>query len=104
MAKKDKRSPTPTQIVERAKPGWKVVDVPVADAARRVAAEACSPEMDELRRKYLGASAPKTRAAVRNSRNSELKLMQVEPRTPTDTRVGRKVVVVDKQKIVGEQG
>lgn len=104
MAKKDKRSPTPAQIVQRAKPGWKVVEIPAADAARRVAAETSSPEMDDLRRKYLGPNAPRVPAAARNSPTSDVTLVQVEPRTPTDSRVGRKVVVVGKKGIVGEQG
>lgn len=107
MPKKKVDKLTAEQAAEKAKPNWRAVAPFVTDAARRAEADEAAPEVDHLRRKYLGetAVAGVKVARARKGKANELKMVVMEPKTPSDARVGRKAVLVDHRgKIVGEQG
>jgi len=107
MPKKKVGKLTAEQAAQKAKPSWRVVTPIVSDAARRVAADESAPEMGEIKRKYFGekADAEVKAPRVKNSNPGELSMVVMEPKTPSDMKVGRKAVLVDKSgKIVGEQG
>ncbi len=87
------------QIAERAKPKWKAVSYRTAADAPTAPADAAVPDLDALHKKYFGRSAAKT---AKSSRKAQMVVM--EPKTPADTRVGRKTVVVEGTKVTGEQG
>ena len=96
------------KAAERAKPHWRAVSPIVSDATRRAEADETAPELRQLRVKYPGetAVAPGLKAArASKAKAGDLKIVMMEPKTPSDTRVGRKAVLVDDSgKIVGEQG
>jgi hypothetical protein len=99
---------TPEQAAEKARPNWKAVAPFVTDAARRVEADETAPELDQLKRKYLGekaAPAGVKEAPAPKGKAGDLKIVPMEPKAPSDSRVGRKAVLVDEDgEIVGEQG
>ena len=105
MPKKRKqktRSLKPEQVAEKAKKHWKAVPPLAADSSRRVPAEAASPELDVLKQKYFGNASSKS-TGTKASKRTNTTIVLMEPKTPDD-RVGRKAVLVDKGKVVGEQG
>ena len=112
MPKKKASKLTAEQAAEKARPNWKAVAPVRSDAPGRAEADETAPELDQLRRKYLGetadvgAKATRTRKANERELNKgKLKMVVMEPKTPSDTRVRRKTVLVDESgKIVGEQG
>jgi hypothetical protein len=107
MPKKKVDKLTAEQAAEKAKPNWRAVAPVVTDAARRAEADEAAPELEQLRRKYPGEKAVGGVKAARAQKGkpAELKMVIMEPKTPSDTRAGRKAVLVDKAgKIVGEQG
>lgn len=92
-------SPAAIAAAEKAKPNWKVVPHAPA-AAQAIKVDAHTPELPNLR-KYFGGNAP--HSAVPDAAASS-ELVTMEPVNEAATRVGRKVVVVQNGKIVGEQG
>ncbi|MGO9770520.1 MAG: hypothetical protein ACLPSW_13385 [Roseiarcus sp.] len=100
---------TATQVAEKAKPNWRAVTRPAADAdagSSPIRPDATSPELDSLMTKYFGASKPRPRAAARTleSPAKESELVVMEPKVAADVRPGRKVLLVEDGKVVGEQG
>jgi hypothetical protein len=119
MPKKKVDKLTAEQAAEKARPNWKAVAPIVTDAARRVEADETAPELGRLKSKYLGETAVAGPKAVeaskavtglkavrpKKAKPDELKIVVMEPRTPSDTHVERKAVLVNKKgNIVGEQG
>ena len=102
MPKKQSKTLTPEQVAERERPSWKVVQPYSADVSRRVAADAFTPELDELQQKYAPSEKPVKRR--KRPANSDTKMLLMEPKTPTDSRTGRMAVLVSGDKVVGEQG
>lgn len=107
MPKKKMVKLTAEQAAEKARPNWKAVAPVVTDAARRAEADETAPELEELRSKYLVEPAvvgPKA-TRIQKGKPGNIKMVVMEPKTPSDTRAGRKAVLVDKDgHIVGEQG
>ena len=100
---------TPAQIAEKANPNWRAVAPPPAEAdvgASLIEPDATSPELGRLMDKFFGASEGAQRSASlapdAPAKSSELVVM--EPKVSSDVRPGRKVVLVEDGKVVGEQG
>ncbi len=108
MPKKKIGKLTAEKVAEKARPNWRAVAPIVSDADRRAEADETAPELGQLRAKYLGekaAPAGVKRERVPKGNADNLKMVLMEPKMPSDTRVGRKAVLVDDDgKIVGEQG
>lgn len=108
MPKKKIGKLTAEKAAEKAKPNWRAVTPIVSDAARRAEADETAPELQQLRAKYpseKAAPAGAKRARALKGNANKLKMVLMEPKIPSDMRVGRKAVLVDGSgKIVGEQG
>ncbi len=107
MPKKVKDRPTPEQAAERANPGWRAVTPAVADVSRATAPDESAPELEQLRQKYLGITSPARvrKASAKTVKPEDLSMVVMEPITPSDTRVGRKVTIMNRRgKKIGEQG
>jgi hypothetical protein len=107
MPKTPKGRLSPEKAAEKAKPGWRAVTPAPSDAPRLAGAEENAPELEALRRKYLGNAIASTQKATRPRKGKvdDLTMVVMEPVSASDTRVGRKVVVVNRSgKKVGDQG
>ncbi len=107
MPKKKAGKLTAEQAAEKAKPNWRAVAPVVSDAARRAESDEAAPELEDLKRKYLGEAAVAEVKAARAVRGkpADLKIVLMEPKTASDTRVERKALVVDKDGTpIGGQG
>jgi hypothetical protein len=109
MAKKTARSLSAEQVAQKAKPNWKAVAAaPAADnpyrSLRPARPDAATPELDVLYRKYFGADQVQTTKAKKTTRPKQSKMVVMEPKNAADTSPGRKTVLVEDGKIVGEQG
>jgi hypothetical protein len=107
MPKKKISKITAEQAAEKAYPNWRAVKPSVSDKMPAAESDETAPELEQLRRKYLGdEAAPDSRALQRpRGKAKALKMVVMESKTPSDTRVNRKTVLVDDDgKIVGEQG
>src|SRR5262249_40358160 len=110
VAKKITESTSAQQIAQKAKPNWRPVPRESAesltDAYLTAKPDAQTPELDALMRKYFGDTAENYRAEAKKPappQKSELVVM--EPKNASDARpVGRKRVLVEDGKVVGEQG
>lgn len=94
------------EIVAKVMPSYRVVRQEPTDMADAPPAEASSPSLDALRRKYLGEEAV-TDAAVRGEIEEPDTMLVVEPKTPEDRvhGAGQKVLMLNKDgKIIGMQG
>ena len=101
----------PKQIAEEAMPGWKAVEeLPGVDALVEHHIDQAGVDLDRLKRKYFGEAAggrdSSVGAAARrgpsDAEQSDLVIMErVDGR---DDSGGRKTVVVQGDKIVGQQG
>lgn len=96
----------PERAAEKAKPNWRAIPRVVSESERKSEADVSSPELATLRRKYLGevAAADSSAGKAKQQKKSDLQMVVLEEKNASDTRVGRKVVLVQKNKIVGEQG
>ena len=101
MAKKSKRSLTPEEVAEKSKKGWKAITVPQADVSPGDAPDAVAPELGVLKKRYGMANRDIKKKA---KKLSDMQMVIVQPPAATDTRAGRKVVLVEDGKNVGEQG
>ncbi len=101
MAKKSSRPRTPEEIAEESKKGWKAVTVPPADMSPGDAPDAVVPELEALKKRYGMAVRGKKKEV---KKPSEMHMVILQPPGGTDTRAGRKVVLVEGGKKVGEQG
>ena len=103
--KKTKARMTPESVAEKAKPNWKAIEQGISDRAAKSKPEASSPELDQLRRKYLGENAVADASRTKSKSNkSDTKIVVMEEKNPSDVKVGRKAVVVEKGKVIAEQG
>jgi hypothetical protein len=88
------------RIAEKAKPNMQFAEaVPDSDAAG-AAPDATTPEVEQVSRKY-GFTAPKPA-----KQGKTLHMIPMKPKKVTDSRVGeqKRVIIVDNEKVVGEQG
>lgn len=106
MAKKTSKSLNPEQVAQKAKPNWKPVPkAPEAAEDRGYAqTDSVTPELDALYRKYFGADATGARAVGKPTSAKRSKMVVMEAKNPADHRLGTKVVLVEGNKVVGEQG
>jgi len=108
MEQQQRVRPSPEQIVEEAKPGWRVasgafgVDAPDSTAKP----DLVMPEVNTLMRKYFGSANPEAEslASADSAANDDSALVTIEPKEAQDIRAGRKAVYVTKGQIFGEQG
>jgi len=98
------RKLTPEQAAERAKPKWRAVKSSgsASEGGGADTAAMCSPELKDLQKKYLGDS--KSADSLPKDTGADLDIVQMEEKNPSDARVGRKAVIMDGNKIIGEQG
>ncbi len=106
---KQRQAMSPEKVAERGKPNWKAIGRVAVDRVAGSPPDASSPELAHLRRKYLGAlassdSPTSASPATRIRKGNDVAMIVMEPKQAADTRPGRKVVIVDQGKIIGEQG
>lgn len=111
---KKKISKTARQIVEAEMPNCRVVDeAETQDALHFSKAEATTPNLDALKRKYLGSDdassdSVEPEADALGGENDDTEIVHVEPKNASarDRRARAKAVVVSKSqgKIIGTQG
>jgi hypothetical protein len=98
------------EIAEQFMPGWKAVKPYASDERHQSKADASLPDLAVLRKKYFGdqtapdSDAPEIANLAADDEDAPSGLISMEQKTPTDAKVGRKVVVVDKGKVRGVQG
>jgi hypothetical protein len=103
MPKETKKRRKPEEVAEKYKPNWQVLRTMPSDGSRRPRAqpEDVSPELSELRRKYLGVAGS-------NAAGDALAttLVRMVPKTRSDGKGMRslKTVVVHGDKVIGEEG
>ena len=95
---------TSTEIAQEALPGWKVVRGPKDKVSRADLAQGSTPDLAELRQRYLGDAAATADAFASASSlgedESEYVVME-----PADASGGqRRVVVVSRGRAVAIQG
>ena len=109
MAKKTTTS-TAEQVAQKAKPNWQPVPAGEGQDNNEItpsAADAQTPELEALHRKYFGASAEAMTSAVPAVDSKPVKsskMVVMEPKNAADSRQGRKTVLVENGKVIGEQG
>lgn len=104
MAKRQSaKTMTPEQVAQKAKPNFKAVTYTASDARPGVKPDAAVPGLDALHQKYFG-KAPSRAASEAKAGASEVQMVVMEPKTSTDAPFGRKRMLVDKGKLIGEQG
>ncbi len=109
MAQKTTTS-TAEQVAQKAKPNWKPVPANTGQDGNDIlpsAADAQTPELEALHRKYFGASTEALTSAVRAVKSKPVKkskMVVMEPKNAVDARQGRKTVLVEDGKVIGEQG
>jgi len=93
------------RVASQAKPGWKVVPEATrpytGQDAVSLGADASVPELGRLKQKYFGASDV---ANGTQPLTSDTYIVQMEPTTGVDARVGRKAVVVSGNRVIVTQG
>jgi hypothetical protein len=106
MTQKSKRLLKPEEVAEQSKKGWKSVTIPPADMSPGDAPDAVAPELDIMKKRYSLTEAEgkglKKKIAAKKPVNTHMVVIQ--PPDDADTRVGRKVVVVEDGEKIGEQG
>ena len=110
MSKKMSKKRSPEQVAEAAKIGWRAVKIQKSedmsvDGDHHQAADAAVPELDVQRNKY-GRRSKKAKQLVQGhvGGSKDLSFVTMEPEIPTDAHIGRKVIVVDDDQVIGEQG
>lgn len=105
-------------LVEEQLPNFRFVERVTADSpAQRAVADAVTPDLATLRRKFLGQDSPATKTRTRSSRsaveseavadsdeNADIVLVEPKNASSRDRSAGAKAVVISKGKIVGMQG
>jgi hypothetical protein len=88
------------QIAEKAKPNMRVVQVIPQQEEAQAAPDAIAPEVEAARRKYGFKAATSAKPA------KDLHMVVMEPKQTTDARVApnKLTLIVDDDKVVGEQG
>jgi hypothetical protein len=100
------------EIIEREMPGYKVVqrrDRAAADSGLQAEADEIGPEIEELRKKYLGEDAVDAADAREDQDDDEAEMVVVQPKEATDpfdpSSQPKTVVVSGKdRRIIGSQG
>jgi hypothetical protein len=101
--KANSKKMTPEQAAEKAKPKWRVVKAAATVREGGAKADGASPELKQLQKKYLGDTT--TAASIQtDKKKGDLDIVLMEEKNPVDVRVGRKSVIVDGNKVIGEQG
>ncbi len=107
---------SPSKIAEQAMPGWRAVeDQPSTrfTSGPPPQIDRVAPDMDVLRRKYLGTSScPAATTEAPQSGSEEVKtedrgplyFVVLEPRSGSENRMGHKVAVVSGNRVVAVQG
>jgi hypothetical protein len=101
-------------IIEDAMPGWQPIN-PASDgldsrAEGAAPAEQVGADSAKLRQKYKqrkrGPESTAAAAADKTPEAGSVKLQRVAPKSPTDSEVGAKTVVIDTRsgKLTGAQG
>jgi len=109
MAKTVKRQASADEIALKGKPSWKIATPLAADSAGKVSVDVVgSLELTKLKEKYFGKTESvglSRKSSVSPPKDSEnMTMVSMEPKIASDSHFGRKVVLVHKGKIVGEQG
>jgi len=104
MFKRDKKWPKPEEVAAKHKPNWEPLEAAPADEPAHPSAppDEVTPELDDLRRKFLGQDAERvpTPADVEPTT-----MVPMVPKTRTDVpSPGAKRVIVHGKKVIGEQG
>jgi len=90
------------RVAERARPGWVAVPQFDQDAAPGSAADAAVPELGQLQKKYFGTGKDPNNP---HPPTDDTHIVQMQPKNPaSDIRGGRKATVVEKGKVIGQQG
>lgn len=90
------------RVAERARPGWVAVPEFVQDAAPAAAVDASVPELGQLQKKYFGVGKDPNNP---HPPTDDTHIVQMQPKNPaSDIRGGRKASVVQKGKVIGQQG
>jgi hypothetical protein len=97
---------TAEDVAQNFKPNWKVVSMPNTpdDALSFSKADASVPEMKALRHKYFGDSQQAYNLRSDEEPAGESSLVNMQPESTQDNRVGRKALFVQNGEVVGEQG
>jgi hypothetical protein len=90
------------RVAERARPGWVAVPEAAQDAMPAANADASVPELSQLQRKYFGSGRD---ANNPHGPSDDAHIVPMQPKSPAaDVRGGRKATVVEKGKVIGQQG
>jgi len=93
------------KVAERERPGWTAVKIqPTAiDSAGDLAhPDASVPELPQLKQKYFGSD---TQSNGVTTPSDDAEIVTMEPKAPgADYRAGRKATIVQKNRVIGEQG
>lgn len=90
------------RAAERARPGWVAVPEAAQDAQPAASADASVPELGQLQRKYFGSGRD---ANNPHAPSDDAHIVPMQPKSPaSDVRGGRKATVVEKGKVIGQQG
>jgi hypothetical protein len=101
------------KIIEKEMPNYRLVEK-LESPARSAVADAVTPDLATLRRKFLGqdaaAASPTRRARAaaaeepQTDENDAIVLVEPKSSNPRDRGAGPKAVVISKGKIIGMQG
>lgn len=90
------------RVAEHARPGWVAVPQAAQDARPAASADASVPELAQLQRKYFGSGRD---ANNPHAPSDDTHIVPMQPKSPaSDVRGGRKATVVEKGKVIGQQG
>ncbi len=116
MAAKPDKATALRNLVEEQLPNFRFVERVTADSpAQRTVADAVTPDLETLRRKFLGQDSPATRRrrarpaaepAPVTDAGEHADIVLVEPKNARsrDRGAGAKTVVISKGEIIGMQG
>jgi len=93
-----------SRVAERARPGWVAVPQDVVQDALPAAAgaDASVPELGQLQKKYFGSGKDPNNP---HPPTDDAHIVPMQPKSPaSDVRGGRKATVVQKGKVIGQQG
>ena len=106
MANKKKSELTPEQVAAKEKPGWQVLRPRAGTNARKsiLQADETSPEIDALRKKFLGSKSLNIKTPADSAKEESATLVLMVPKKQSDRPSGKKAVIVKKGEKIGEQG
>ncbi len=97
-----KASRRAARVAERARPGWVAVQEAAQDAQPATSADAAVPELGQLQRKYFGTGKDPNNP---HPPTDDAHIVPMQPTSPAaDVRGGRKATVVERGKVIGQQG